>query len=75
MSETTTTRDGTAIIEAMRGNLSPQAIALMIAKLQTSGGRTDAGRSADLELQWLSMLLIGEIGSNELSRLFDEVGV
>jgi len=59
--------------EALRENLSPQAVATIIAYLQpVRTGKPDVDR----QVQWFSELLTNLVGGVEnVSELFDEVGL
>ena len=52
--------------------MSPQAVALMIAHLQT----VDGNRGASAEVAWFREILVEAVGGPDAaSALFDEVGV
>ena len=60
---------------ALRENLSPHAVALIAAKCQPHYGKGEAGQKAEGEVAWFTEFLVGLIGSDEYSRLCDELGV
>ena len=60
---------------ALRENLSPHAVALIAAKCQPHYGKGEAGQKAEREVAWFTEFLVGLTGSDEYSRLCDELGV
>lgn len=60
---------------ALRENLSPHAVALVAAKCQPHYGKGAAGQKAEREVAWFTEFLVDLIGSDEYSRLCDELGV
>ena len=64
-----------ALIDAIKDILSPEATALLIAKLQPSYARGDAGRKAEREHAWLADQLAKELGRDNLDNLYRELGV
>ena len=63
------------LIDAIRENLSPEAVCLIAAKLQPCYGKGEAGRKAERECGWFAEMLIYELGTSEYERLCDELGL
>jgi len=63
------------LIDAIRDNISPHAVALIAAKCQPCYGKGDAGQSAEREVAWFTEMLIEMVGISEYERLCDDVGV
>jgi uncharacterized protein with von Willebrand factor type A (vWA) domain len=69
---TKTTKANEALAAVIRDNMSPQAVALIAAHLQTINGDSDAA----CEARWFSDQLIAIVGGPDaLNNLFEEVGV
>lgn len=60
------------LIDAIRENLSPQAVAAIIAYLQPVN-TNDPGVTR--EVQWFAKQLTDAIGSQQINQLMDEIGV
>jgi hypothetical protein len=66
------------LIDAIRDNLSPHAVALIAAKLQVSycgGKRNDEMVAAEEQCQWFTSRLIEMFGSDQFNQLCEELGV
>ena len=69
------TRIEAHLIEAIRDNLSPHAVALIIAKCQPHYGTGEIGQQAEREVAWFTEQLIGAIGADQFNQLCGELGV
>jgi hypothetical protein len=58
--------------DALRENLSPEAIAVIVAYLQPARSK-DA--TADQQVRWFSDRLVALLGADQFRRLQDELGV
>ncbi len=63
------------LIDAIRENLSPEAVCLIAAKLQPCYVKGEAGQRAERECGWFAEMLIDELGTSEYERLCDELGL
>jgi hypothetical protein len=66
------------LIDSIRDNLSPHAVALIAAKLQVSycgGKRNDEMIAAEQQCQWFTARLIEMLGNNQFNQLCEELGV
>lgn len=63
------------LADAIRENLSPEAVCLIAAKLQPCYGKGEAGLKAERECDWFTEMLIDELGTGEYERLCDELGL
>jgi len=63
------------LADAIRENLSPEAVCLIAAKLQPCYGKGEAGQRAERECDWFTELLIDELGTSEYERLCNELGL
>jgi hypothetical protein len=63
------------LIDAIRENLSLEAVCLIAAKLQPCYGKGQAGQRAERECDWFTEMLIDEVGTSEYERLCDELGL
>jgi hypothetical protein len=60
------------LADAIRDNMSPQAVALIVAHIQSIDGNSDAAHEA----RWFADQLVAIIGGPAaVSALFEEVGV
>ena len=61
-----------ALATWMRENMTPQAVALIVAHLQTVGGDSEAAQ----QVEWFRSELVDILdGPDALDELFEEVGV
>ena len=70
--------DQEAFERVMRDNLSPEAIAAVIALLQPAGGYrndTPANDAAINEVNWFRDTLMEMVGRDEFNRLINEIGL
>ena len=70
--------DPTALLEAIRENLSPEAVASIIAFLQPAAFYRPANEEAQRALQeveWFADTLTGMLGVEEHNRLMEELGL
>ena len=66
--------DVEALKDAIQFNMSPEAVALMIAHLQDTP--CDDNRDAENQVEWFVQQLIEVVGGTEaLNHLFEEIGV
>ncbi len=76
--ENETTNEPNALVNALRDNLSPEGMATIIAFL--SAARYDIGKNKEarkglMELAWLADTLTEQLGSENYSRLLEELGL
>lgn len=70
--------DADVLVTAIQGCLTPEAVALIAAKLQVSycGGRPNVQMTeAEKQCQWFTARLIEMLGENQFRALCDELGV
>jgi hypothetical protein len=60
------------LIDAIRDNLSPQAVAAIVACLQPVNTNDPA---VTREVQWFASQLVVAVGSEQINQLLDEIGV
>ena len=75
---TTDAVDQEAFNKVMRDNLSPEAIAAIIALLQPAGSYrndTPANNAAINEVHWFRDTLLTMVGLDEFHRLVNEIGL
>ena len=63
------------LIDAIRENLSPEAVCLIAAKLQPCYGKGKAGQRAERECGWFAEMLIELLSISEYNRICDELGL
>ena len=63
------------LLEAIKYNLSPHAVALIAAKLRPACAEGELGREAERQCQWLADRLVELLGTDEYIRTCEELGL
>ena len=63
------------LLEAIKDNLSPHAVALIAAKLRPACAEGEFGREAERQCQWLADRLVELVGESEYTALCEELGL
>lgn len=64
-----------SLLDAIRDNLSPHAVALILAKCQPFYGRSETGQKAEREVTWFRELLFEMISGDQFNQLCEELGM
>ena len=64
-----------AMLDAIRDNLSPEAVALVIAKLQPVYATGEQGKQAEKEVTWFADRLLSILGRWQYETHCEELGL
>ncbi|MEX2670910.1 MAG: hypothetical protein WD294_02240 [Phycisphaeraceae bacterium] len=64
-----------ALIDAITANLSPEAVALIAAKLQPVYAGGETGQRAERECAWFASQLIQALDQHEYETICNELGI
>ena len=77
--ETTNTKtegiDRDALEDAIRDNLSPEAVVMIASYLQSLRASAPTARGTIREVEWFREMLIGMVGVDNYNLLLDELGL